>query len=305
MRLVTRSDFDGLACAVLLKHLGLIDDYLFAHPKDLQDEIIEINSNDILANVPYVPGCGIWFDHHTSEMERLGNNFQFNGRSAPLPSCARVIWEYYGGSEKFPSELAPMMEAVDKVDSAQLSREDILNPQEWVLLGFMMDPRTGLGRYHDYRISNYQLMMAMIDFCSRMSAEEILHQFDVQERTRRYFSQQKDFSRMLSRCSKLIDNVLLTDLRNEEEIFSGNRFTVYAMYPQCNASVQVMWGLRKERVVLTVGYSILNRTCSVDVGSLMLSYGGGGHPQVGTCQVPPAQDEQTIREVVAALRDCQ
>ena len=301
MRLVTRSDFDGLACAVLLKHLGLINDYMFAHPKDLQDGIVEVNANDILANVPYVPGCGMWFDHHTSEKERLGD-IKYEGRSTPLPSCARVIWEYYGGHEKFPASLDPMMEAVDKVDSAQLSREDILNPQDWVLLGFVMDPRTGLGRYRDYRISNYQLMMDMIDYCSRMSAEEILHQPDVQERTKRYFAQQKEFSQMISRCSKLVDNVLLIDLRNEEEIYSGNRFTIYAMYPKCNVSVQVIWGLKKQNVVLTVGYSIVNRSCTADVGSLMLSYGGGGHKKVGTCQVPADKAEQAINEVVEALR---
>ena len=185
MRLVTRSDFDGLVCAVLLKERGLITEYKFAHPKDLQDGLIEVTDDDILANVPYVKGCGMWFDHHTSETERVGQ-LEVPGDSRPLPSCARVIWEYYAGHKNFSSSLDPLLDAVDKVDSGQLSRDDIENPQGWVLLGFIMDPRTGLGRYRDYRISNYQLMEAMIEFCRHNQADEILAHPDVQQRVKRY-----------------------------------------------------------------------------------------------------------------------
>jgi nanoRNase/pAp phosphatase (c-di-AMP/oligoRNAs hydrolase) len=301
MRLVTRSDFDGLACAVLLKYLKLIDDYKFAHPKDLQDGVVAISANDVLANVPYVRGCAMWFDHHSSEKERLGS-IEFEGSSSLRPSCARVIWEYYGGRAAFPASLDPMLEAVDKVDSAQLSRDEIINPTGWVLLGFIMDPRTGLGRYKDYRISNYQLMLDMIDYCAVKTAEEILALPDARERTRRYFAQQEEFSDMLRRCSTLEQNVLLIDLRGEPEIFSGNRFTSYALFPECNISVQVIWGLNKQNVVLTVGRSVLDRSCTADVGSLMLAYGGGGHPQVGTCQVPVDKADEIVQEVVEALR---
>jgi nanoRNase/pAp phosphatase (c-di-AMP/oligoRNAs hydrolase) len=301
MRLVTRSDFDGLACAVLLKALDIIDEYKFAHPKDIQDGLIEVSENDILANVPFVPGCGMWFDHHSSENERIGN-VEFKGSSKIAPSAARVIWDYFGGHSKFSSDLDVMMESVDKVDSGRLSAEEVIHPKGWILLGFIMDPRTGLGRYRDYNISNYQLMLDMIDYCAERSAEEILEIQDVKERTERYFAQQRDFENMLKRASTIRDNVILIDLRNEAEIFSGNRFTVYALFPKCNVSVQVIWGLKKQNVVLTVGHSILNRTCTVDIGSLMLAYGGGGHLRVGTCQVPSEQAEETIKEITAALR---
>jgi hypothetical protein len=302
MRLVTRSDFDGLACAVLLKHLGLISDYKFVHPKDVQDGLIEIGKDDVLANVPYSPGCGLWFDHHASERERLGDDIRFEGSSVPLPSCARVIWEYYGGRAKFPADFDVMMDAVDRVDSGNLTREEITDPTGWVLLGFLMDPRTGLGRYRDYRISNYQLMLDMIDYCATKTVGQILAVPDVTERTQRYFAQQRDFAAMIGRRAKIDGNVLLLDLRMEEEIFSGNRFTVYALYPQCNVSVQVIWGLKQQNVVLTVGHSILNRTCASDIGKLMLSFGGGGHPRVGTCQVPADKAARTISDVVAALK---
>ncbi len=301
MRLVTRSDFDGLVCAVLLKSLGLIEEYKFSHPKDLQDGLVEVGPNDILANVPYVPGCGMWFDHHSSETERLGK-VEVKGLSKPAPSCARVVWEYFGGREKFPARYDEMLAAVDKVDSGNLTEDDIKNPGGWILLGFIMDPRTGLGRYRDYRISNYQLMEAMIDYCAEKTAQEILEEPDVQERTRRYFEQEAEFREMAEAHCTPHGNVLVFDLRDQEEIFTGNRFTIYALYPQCNVSIQVMWGLKQQNTVFTVGYSVLNRTCATDVGKLMLKYGGGGHKQVGTCQVPTDKAEQTLKELIAALK---
>lgn len=301
MRLVTRSDFDGLACAVLLKHIGMIDSYKFAHPKDLQDGLVEVSSSDILANVPFVPGCGMWFDHHKSEHDRLGD-ISYKGLSKGSPSCARVIWEYFGGHERFDTFFDTMLLYVDKVDSGDLTLDEVLNPTGWVLLGAIMDPRTGLGRYRDYRISNYQLMLDMIDYCSMMTAEEILAIPDVKERVDRYLTQQKAFAAMLKRCSTVHKNVVVVDLRNEQEIFTGNRFTLYALYPDCNISVQVMWGLKQQNTVFTVGYSILNRTATADVGALMLQYGGGGHLRVGTCQVENDQAARVQEEILAVLQ---
>lgn len=301
MRLVTRSDFDGLACAVLLKELDLISDFLFAHPKDLQDGKVEVDQNDILANVPYVPGAGLWFDHHTSEFDRLKGRQQAEGLSKAAPSCARVIWEYYGGLERFEERLLPMMEAVDKVDSADLTSEEILNPPPWILLGYLMDPRTGLGRFRDYRISNYQLMLDMIEHCRSMSAEEILALPDVQERVRRYEDQNERFRQMLVKRSGQVKNLIVIDLRHQDVIYSGNRFLVYTMFPDCNVSLQIIWGFRRQNVVFTVGHSILNRTCAIDVGKLMLEHGGGGHRSVGTCQIDHKRAEEVRQALVEKL----
>lgn len=302
MRLVTRSDFDGLICGVLLNYLGLIDDYRFAHPKDLQDGKVPVGANDVLANVPYVPGCGLWFDHHTSEAERLGN-VKYKGLSKPLPSCARVIWEFYGGHAKFPKSMDAMLAAVDKVDSADLTREDIDNPQGWVLLGFISDPRTGLGRYRDYRISNLQLMMDLVKHCASMPIEEILALPDVAERVARYREQDGLFRAMLKERSRAEGNVIVTDLREQEEIYTGNRFLIYALFPECNVSIQAMWGLKRQNTVFTVGHSILDRGCKADIGSLMLKHGGGGHRKVGTCQVDNLKADETLQELIAALRE--
>jgi len=302
MRLVTRSDFDGLACSVFLKELGLINDYLFAHPKDLQDGLITVTENDILANVPYVPGCGMWFDHHTSEMTRLSDKaVSYKGASKPLKSCARVIWDYFECEKKLPKHLHILLEAVDKVDSATLTPQEIMDPKGWILLGFIMDPRTGLGRFKDFHVSNYQLMIDMIDYCRTMKAEEILKLPDVEERVAVYNEQSRFFLDMLRRNSTAHENLIITDLRGEDIIYAGNRFLIHTLFLKCNISMQIMWGVRRQNVVITVGHSVLKRNCKTNVGKLMLEYGGGGHDKVGTCQVPVEQAESVIKALCASI----
>jgi nanoRNase/pAp phosphatase (c-di-AMP/oligoRNAs hydrolase) len=302
MRLLTRSDFDGLGCAVLLRELGMIDDIKFVHPKDIQDGKVEVTPNDLLANIPYVKGCGLWFDHHSSETERKAYG-EFEGRSDPsAPSAASVIYDHYGGAEKFSSPLLKtLVEAVNKADSADFSVEEILNPTGWVLASFVMDPRTGLGRYRDYRISNYQLMMDMIEYCRTKPVEEIMEIEDVRERVTRYFEQDKLFREMIRDNTTIIGNVIAVDLRNQAEIYTGNRFVLYSLYPDQNISIQVIWGFQRQNIVLTCGHSIINRTSRTNVGSLMLQYGGGGHKRAGTCQVPVEEANEIIQEVIARM----
>ena len=301
MRLLTRSDFDGLACAALLKELGLIDSWKFVHPKDLQDGLVEVGPNDILANVPYVAGCSMWFDHHSSEKDRLGEDIKCAGESRIADSAARIIYDYYGGREKL-LQFDEMIQAVDKVDSGKLSRDDILNPTGWVLLGFIMDPRTGLGRFRDFRISNYELMENLIDICAQKSVSEILDIPDVMERTILYFEQDALFRKMVAAKTRTDGNVIITDLRGEEVIYAGNRFLIYSMYPEQNVSVWIVDGRGKQNCPIAVGYSVLNRTCKTDIGSLMLKYGGGGHPMVGTCQVDYDAADKAIEEIVQKLK---
>ncbi len=303
MRLLTRSDFDGLICAVLLKEAGIMESWKFVHPKDVQDGKVDITKNDILANVPFHPDAGMWFDHHTSEHERVDGNASFQGKSVALPSCARVIWEYYGGHEIFSPRLDSMLAQVDRVDSGNLTHDDIVNPQGWVLLGFLMDPRTGLGRYRDYTISNYALMEKLIEMCRTMDVKEILADPDVKERVDRYQDHSEKFKNMVLSHATQHNNVLVLDLRDQDEIFVGNRFIMYDLFPNTNVSIQVIWGLKKQNTVFTVGYSILNRSCTKDVGSLMLKYGGGGHKAVGTCQVPNDNADRVQQELIDALQD--
>ena len=298
MRLVTRSDFDGLACGVLLKEAGIIDHWKFAHPKDLQDGLVEVTEDDCLANVPYVQGCGLWFDHHSSEHERLALAGKYKGESRITPSCARIIYEYYGGGEKF-SHFDEMMVAVDKVDSGNLTIDEIQHPTGWILIGFLMDPRTGLGRWRNFSISNYQLMEKLLEACHSMTAEEILELSDVKERVDVYFEQTEKFMEMVKKYTTTNGNLLISDLRGVDPIYSGNRFLIYSMYPEQNVSAWIVSGRGGKGCSAAVGYSILNKTCTLDVGSLMLKYGGGGHMAVGTCQF----SDETMDEQLPKLLD--
>ncbi|MCL2180001.1 MAG: exopolyphosphatase [Treponema sp.] len=301
MRLFTRSDFDGLACGALLSYLGLIDEWKFVHPKDIQDGLVDATDNDILANIPYIKGCKLWFDHHSSESERLGSNAYFEGVSKAAPSCARVVYEYYGGDTKL-GKFAEMVHFVDKVDSGNLAPDEITDPRGWVLLGFIMDPRTGLGRFRNFTISNYDLMTTLAKACAEKSIYDILALPDVKERLDLYYQQKDLFVDMVKKYSKVDDNIIVVDLRDVETIYAGNRFVIYTLYPEQNISLWIVDGRNKANVAITAGHSIINRTSKVDVGSLLLYYGGGGHKQVGTCQVSCEEANKVIKEIMNKIK---
>ncbi len=299
-RLVTRSDFDGLVCAVLLKELDMIDEILFVHPKDMQDGKIAIGERDITTNLPYVDGCHLAFDHHLSETIR---NRQYDNHiiEPEAPSAARVVYDYYGGATTFPTISDDIMEAVDKADSAQFSRDEVLNPEGWVLVNFLMDARTGLGRFRDFTISNYQLMMQLIDYCRGNGVDKILQLPDVVERVELYRDHEAKAKAQIERCSTVHGNLVVLDLRDEEIIYATNRFMIYALFPQCNISIHVMWGLKKQNTVFAIGKSILDRSCATNVGELCLSYNGGGHAAAGTAQVNNDLADAVLADLIARI----
>lgn len=302
MRLLTRSDFDGLACAVFLKEVGIIDQWKFVHPKDLQDGLVEVTKEDCLANVPFVDGCGLWFDHHSSEEERNAYKGKYVGDSRSCPSCAHIVYDYYGGKKRFPN-FNYLLDAVDKVDSANLTIDEILHPKDWILLGFIMDPRTGLGRFRDFTISNYQLMEKMIQWCSYMKIEEILEQDDVKERVQMYWDQNDKFIDMVKTHTKVENNIIISDMRGLDTIYTGNRFLIYSLYPDANISIWMVNGKGGLGCSAAVGYSVLNRTCTMDVGKLMLKYGGGGHRVVGTCQFDDEHMEDELHNLLKDMKE--
>ncbi len=301
-RLVTRSDMDGLVCGVILKELGMIDEISFAHPKDMQDGIIDIGPDDITTNLPYVEGVYLAFDHHASEIERLDEIPPNHVIDPDAPSAAYVVYRYFGGKSRLPNISDELLEAVDKADSAQFTKEDILNPQGWELLSFIMDSRTGLGRFRDFNISNYQLMMQLIDFCrTHKDINEILALPDVKERVDLYFEHQLKFREQVERCATVHKNLVVLDLRKEDTIWAGNRFMIYALFPQCNISCHVIWGKNKQNTVFAIGKSILNRTSKTNIGKLCLEYGGGGHHAAGTCQIDNQNAEETLQEIIEKI----
>lgn len=300
-RLVTRSDFDGLVCAALLKELDIINDILFVHPKDVQDGKVELTAGDITTNLPYRSEVALAFDHHSSEQLRVAPGAENRVMVADADSAARVVYDHFGGAERFPRVSPEMMEAVDRADAAKLSMDDILDPQGWILLSYLMDPRTGLGRFRQFRISNYQLMMQLIDCCLTMSIEEILDSPDVAERVALYREHADAAAEQIRRRSTVHDRVVVLDLRDEEVIHPTNRFLLYALYPECQVSIHVLWGLRQQNTVFAVGRSIVDRSSRVDIGALMLAHGGGGHEAAGTCQIANEDAEAVLAELVQAI----
>jgi len=303
MRLITRSDFDGLVCAVLLREVESIDSVEFVHPKDVQDGKIAIGRNDILTNLPHQNGVGLWFDHHSSELVRNEDTASFRGRFEIAPSAARVVYNHYGQAKL--GRFAKLLESVDRSDSAQLTMDEVTRPDGWILLSYVMDPRTGLAYHRDYRISNRELMTKMIDLISQHPDDPaaVLADADVRERTDRYHAQQQDFETFMRTSSRVEGNVIVTDLRGKGEPPAGNRFTIYTMFPEANIQVRVFDGRKGEFVVCAVGHSIFNRTSKTDVGRLMARYGGGGHRGAGTCQLQLADAETKLAEIIEQTKE--
>ena len=292
MRLITRGDLDGLTCAVLLSEVEKIEEVDFAHPKDVQDGKAQVTKNDILANLPYDERAGLWFDHHISQADASWNDFA--GAYDVAPSAARVIANHYK-SPKF-TRYDELLEATDKVDAAELTRDEIVDPKGWILIGYTLDPRTGLSDFRTY-------FRHVMELAKSKSADDILNDPQVKERVAQLKSEEKAFMESLKANSKADGNVSVTDFRGQSNLPHGNRFLVYTLFPNQNVSVRIADGFDKKFVSIQVGHSILNRTCKTNVGELLMEYGGGGHFGAGTCQPSPEDADRVIGEIVKTLKE--
>jgi nanoRNase/pAp phosphatase (c-di-AMP/oligoRNAs hydrolase) len=288
MRLVTRGDLDGLTSAVIITMKEPIGDILLVHPQDITDQRVEIRGDDILANLPYDPRCAKWFDHHLLTDSNQKPPATFEGSHRIAPSAARLVYEYY-------LERDPHDPALLRLDAALLTPDDVENPREYILLGYTIDSRTGLGGFDDY-------FRSLIGWLKTMSIEAVLKQREVQDRVDRLRRDQTDFKTLLTRNSFLLSNVVVTDLREVDRLPAGNRFLVYSLFPQANVSLRVHWGPRHDSVIAAVGHSIFNRTCNTSVGDLMSRYGGGGHRGAGTCVLPLDHAADAIDEILFELQ---
>ncbi|MDP6350997.1 MAG: exopolyphosphatase [Alphaproteobacteria bacterium] len=302
-RLITRRDLDGLVCAMLLKELDLVEDIVFVHPKDVQDGKVEVTANDITANVPYVPGAHLAFDHHYSEMLRnVGTEDPHYINIPNAPSAARVIYDYYGGRERFPKMGQDLMASVDRADAAKFTKPQVLNESGWDLLSFILDPRTGLERFANFAIPHDDFVVQLIDYCRGHTIDEIMALPAVEERVELYRAQRQQAEHQIKTCATVHNKVVVIDFRDQDTIYCANRFLVYAMFPTCNLSIHALRGPNPDTIVFAIGKSIFNRSSRIDIDQLTLSYGGGGHEAVGTCQVPTDQAERVLGELIERIR---
>lgn len=302
-RLLTRSDLDGLICAVLIKYLDIVDEIqLIDHPSQMQTNEIKVSKRDITTNLPYVPGVHLAIDHHLSETLRNRKDLR-HVIDPDAPSAARVVYNYYGGRKTFPAFFDEMMTAVDKADSGQFSRDEILNPGGWALLNFLVDQRTGIEDWGEFRISEEQFKLDLIDYCMNMHIQEILEIPDVKERAEVYFTYEKQYKEQLKVRATMVSNIVVLDFRDQPVMYPGNRFIVYALFPESSISILIRQDAGKDQITFSVGKSIINPTSSKNIGKIMLNYGGGGHRAAGACHVAADRADTVYQELIAALSD--
>jgi len=293
MRLITRGDLDGLTSAVLISEMETIDSIELIHPQDITDKRFIVHSDDVLANLPYHPNCLMWFDHHllTDSNEKPPDNFKGMYRQAP--STARVILEYYNSPklQRFDTLVAE----TDRMDSATLNVDDVLNPKDYILLGYTMDPRTGLGSFQDY-------FLDLVNALRTSTIAEILNMPEVVKRVERIKTEWEMFQELTLQHSRMVANVVVTDFRKVSPIPIGNRFLVYILFPDANVSVRIHWGPNKTQVAVVVGHAIFNRTCKITVGEMLSEYGGGGHFGAGSALLWEESADQAIEEIIRKLQ---
>ena len=299
-RLVTQSDFDGVVSAALLRSLGIIEQIKFVHPRDVQNRLIELGPSDISSGLPFIEGVAAAFNHQLSESLKSANSQRYICEPQ-APSSARVIWNYFGGRRTFKDIPDDLMDAVDRVSAGDFTKEEVLHPTGWSLLYFVIDARSGLGRFGTFRVSNQQLMIDLTEYCLELGVDEILALPDVSERVQLYRRHEERFAEQIVRCSTRWHNVLVVDLTGEDEILPGNRYVKFALFEEVNVAVQIMWGFERQYLVITAAKSIFDRSCSVNIGALMKQQGGGGHADAGTCQIPTDDAPKAVEQIVRRL----
>lgn len=302
-RLLTRGDLDGLVCGVLLRHLDLAGEIvLIDSPGEMSSGKVDVLPDDIIANLPYVPGAHLCFDHHVSETIR--------NRPTPgyiidpdAPSAARVIYEYYGGNKAFPPFFNELMKAVDKADSGNFTREEILHPSGWSLLNFLVDKRTRVEEWGKFAIDETAFKLGIIESMGSMTIDELMKSPDVAQRTEVYFRYEEKYRKQLASTVNLYANIAVFDFRQCGSIYPGNRFIIYALYPQCNLSIQIKQETDNPVTTFSVGKSIINKSSEANIGELMYAYGGGGHRAAGACHVPNDEAGRVFDEIVERLME--
>ncbi|MEE9166801.1 MAG: exopolyphosphatase [Candidatus Neomarinimicrobiota bacterium] len=304
MRVIYRGDLDGTVCAAILEEVGLCDELKQAHPKDMQEGRVDVSDQDIICNLPYHPNCHMWFDHHSGEIDRTRLPSDFKGLVEEAPSAAGLVYKYFLPDHPELRKLGEIVRDTDLVDSANLTLEQVKEPQGAILLGFLLDPRTGLGLIHDFAISNYQWVLQVPHLLTEHTVDEVLAMPDTQERIMKYHELQETAAEFYSENSYLDGNVIVTDVRGKK-IPAANRFLIYTLpsLEEGNISVRIADGKKGEFDTISVAHSIFVRSSTVDANELCRKYGGGGLKGAATCQPLLDESDKVFKDIVEACKE--
>ena len=287
MRIVTRPDFDGVVCAALLKEALSIDaPILWVQPSDMQHRQVTIQPGDIIANLPYHENCALWFDHHYSNRPEGA----VKGAFRIAPSAAGIVHDYY--RDRLKRDYTELIHQTDRIDSADLTVDEILRPENhpYVLLSMTITTRSPSEQsYWDHLVTLLQTR----------TIDQIMMDTAVQQRCRQVVADNDAYEEALRENTTLVEHVAITDFRNHDPAPDGNRFLVYSLFPDCTVSVKIVY--QDQLASIKVGHSIVNRGCRVNVGQMLASFGGGGHPGAGACRFPREKSTDYLERIVAIL----
>lgn len=272
MRIITRADFDSVVCAVLLYDvLDITNGIKWVEPNEMQKRTVTINHDDIIANLPFHENCLMWFDHHYSNRVDV----PFKGLYRVAPSAAGLIYEYY--RDKFSRDFSELAAQADKIDAADLSMEEVLHPEQhpYILLSMTITS-------HDRQEEAY--WNQLVDLLGHNPMERVLENESVKTRCRRTIEANSQYEQFLKDYTTIQETVSITDFRTFDEAPAGNRFLVYSLFPATVVNVKIRYDSHdRNRMLVSVGHSIFNRGCNVNVGEMLSNFEGGGHRGAGAC----------------------
>ena len=291
MRIVTRPDFDGIVCAVLLSDVLDIDTPVkWAEPNAMQNRLVEIETGDIIANLAYHENCSMWFDHHSTNKPEAPFKGAYNKTA---PSAAGIIFNYYKG--KFKRNYRKLVKEADKIDSARLSIDEVLHPENYPYIAIDTTITS-------HNMADEPYWNRLVELLRHNDVHTILQEKEVSKRIAVVAKKNKQYAGILKEYTFKEGNVAVTDFRSLAKAPSGNRFLVFCLFPEANVHVKIRYhNKEKDKVIVSVGHSILNRSCKVDSGKLCSQFNGGGHKGAGSCSFPAAEAGENIQVIIKAL----
>lgn len=290
MRIVTRPDFDGIVCAVLLAEAENIRSPIkWVEPYEIQHNKTEILDGDIIANLPFAEGCAMWFDHHCTNKASK----PFKGVLKEAPSAACLIFEYY--KDNLQNDYTELVKYADKIDSADLTQDEVINVANYPYI-LLASTLSNFGKTDESYCNR------LVQLLGSHKIDEVINDSEVKEQCGNVIIDDKNYKEHLLNNTKINQNLSITDFSDFDVAPNGNRFMVFSLFPETTVNIKIRNDRKdKERLVISIGHSIFNRTCIVNVGKLLAQFGGGGHHGAGSCSVSSNSAQDTIATIIDTL----